>query len=152
MAEIAGHIGAIDAAYRLEACTDSERDRLAGPHLQDAGQEKLIRPFIDHVFPPSPQVLVPPDDTTLVCRCEELTAGQIRDAIAGGARHPAQIKGQTRAGMGSCQGRMCAATIAEIIAESCSLDITRIDSFRGRAPLHPVSIEQFANLELEEER
>ena len=151
VAEIAGHLAAIDTAYNLEVFTEAERDRLAQPYLKNAHREKLIRPFIDHVFPPSRQVLVPPDDATLVCRCEELTAGQIRDAIAKGARHPAQVKGQTRAGMGPCQGRMCGATITEIIAESCALDITQVGTLRVRPPLQPLSIEQLANLELGEE-
>jgi bacterioferritin-associated ferredoxin len=150
-AEIAGYLAAIDAAYRLEVFTQAERDRLAHPYLKRAHREKLIRPFIDHVFPPNRQALVPPDDETLVCRCEELTAGQIRDAIAKGARHPAQIKGQTRAGMGPCQGRMCGATIAEMIAERCALDIEQVGTLRVRSPLQPLSIEQLANLELGEE-
>nr|WP_320192439.1 NAD(P)/FAD-dependent oxidoreductase [uncultured Desulfobacter sp.] len=151
-AQIVGHLAAIDAACGLEVFTEAERDRLAQPYLKTAHREKLIRPFIDHLFPPSRQALAPPDDETLVCRCEELTAGQIRDAIAKGARHPAQVKGQTRAGMGPCQGRMCGATIAEIIAESCALDIKEVGTLRVRPPLQPLSIEQLANLELGEER
>ncbi|WP_020588809.1 NAD(P)/FAD-dependent oxidoreductase [Desulfobacter curvatus] len=144
-AQIAGHIAAIDTACSLEVFTETERDRLAQPYLKNAHREKLIRPFIDHVFPPSRQALVPPDDETIVCRCEELTAGRIRDAIAKGARHPAQVKGRTRAGMGPCQGRMCGATIAEIIAERYSLDITQVGTLRVRPPLQPLSIEQLAN-------
>lgn len=151
VAEIAGHIAAINIACQLDKFTDSERDRLAQPYLNKAHTEKLIRPFLDHVFPPSHQALVPQDDETIVCRCEELTAGQIREAIAQGARHPSQIKGQTRAGMGPCQGRMCASTIAEMIADSCSLEMATVGSHKVRAPIHPLTIEQFANLELGEE-
>lgn len=151
VAEIAGHLAAIDTACSLEVFSEAERDHRAQPYLKKAQREKLIRPFIDHVFPPNRQALVPPDDETLVCRCEELTAGRIRDAVAKGARHPAQIKGQTRAGMGPCQGRMCGATIAEIIAESCALDIKEVGTLRVRPPLQPLSIEQLANLELGEE-
>lgn len=147
-AEAAGHLAAIDTACRLQVITEAERDRLAAPYRKTADREKLIRPFLDHIFPPSRQALVPPDDATLVCRCEELTAGQIREAVAQGARHPAQVKGQTRSGMGPCQGRMCGATIAEIIAASSSLDIAQIGLLRVRAPLKPLTIEQLAKLEL----
>ena len=150
-AEFSGHLAAIETACDLEIITDSERDRLAQPYLKKTHQEKLIRPFLDHLFPPSRQALVPPDDATLVCRCEELTAGQIRKAIAQGARHPAQIKGQTRAGMGPCQGRMCAATIAELIADSCSLDIATLGIQRVRTPLQPMTIEQLAGMDFGEE-
>ena len=148
MAAYAGHLAAIDMAWRLQKISAAERDHLAAPYRKKAHRDMLIRPFLDHVFPPSRQALVPPDDTTLVCRCEELTAGQIREAIAQGARHPAQIKGQTRSGMGPCQGRMCAATVAEIIADSCDLDMPQVGSLRVRAPLTPLSIEQMATLEL----
>ena len=152
VAEIAGHLAAIDAACKFEVFTRAERDRLAQPYLKKAHRQKLIRPFIDHVFPPNRQALVPPDDGTLVCRCEELTAGQIREAIAQGARHPAQIKGQTRAGMGPCQARMCGATIAEMVAACCDLDIKQVGTLRVRPPLQPLSIEQLANMEFGEER
>jgi len=148
LAEYAGHLVAIDTACRLEKISMAERDQLAAPYRKKANRDRLIRPFIDHVFPPNPQALVPPDDATIVCRCEELTAGHIRQAVAQGARHPAQVKGQTRSGMGPCQGRMCAATIAEIIAASCSLDMTQVGSLRVRPPLKPLSIEQMANLGL----
>ena len=47
------------------------------------------------------------EDTTLVCRCEEVCAGQVRRAVADGATGVRQVKQLTRAGMGWCQGRMC---------------------------------------------
>jgi bacterioferritin-associated ferredoxin len=146
MAVSAGHLAAIDIAYKLKKITDAERDRLAAQHRKNLHKEELIRPFLDHVFPPNRQTLSPADDNVLICRCEEITAGQIREAIAQGARHPAQIKGRTRAGMGPCQGRMCAATITEMIADSCSLDISKVGSLRVRTPLKPLSIEQYANM------
>lgn len=49
-------------------------------------------------------------DDTLVCRCEEVTAGAVRTAVAdlgGGAVDGRQVKQLTRVGMGWCQGRMC---------------------------------------------
>jgi NADPH-dependent 2,4-dienoyl-CoA reductase/sulfur reductase-like enzyme len=151
VAEAAGHLAAIDAACKLQVITEAERDQLAVPHRKTAEREKRIRPFLDHVFPPNRQALAPPDDATLVCRCEELTAGQIREAIAQGARHPAQVKGQTRSGMGPCQGRMCSTTIAEIIAESSSIDIAQIGPIRTRPPLKPLTIEQLAKLKQPDE-
>jgi NADPH-dependent 2,4-dienoyl-CoA reductase/sulfur reductase-like enzyme len=148
MAEIAGHLAAIDTACRLEFISQDKRDQLAAPYQKAAKREQLIRPFLDHVFPPNRQALVPPGCETIVCRCEELTVGQIREAIAQGARHPAQIKGQTRSGMGPCQGRMCTTTIAEIIAENCSIDIAQVGTQKVRPPLVPLTIGQMAALEL----
>ena len=56
-----------------------------------------------------------PDDTD-VCRCEEVTAGRIREAVEDlGARDARTVKLLTRAGMGWCQGRMCGPAVACLI-------------------------------------
>lgn len=47
------------------------------------------------------------DDATLVCRCEEVSARQVRDAVQMGATDARSVKLITRAGMGWCQGRVC---------------------------------------------
>lgn len=150
IAAATGHLAAIDSAYKLEKISKDERDHLAEKYRIKLNKERAIRPFLDHVFPPNRQTLNPADDEVLVCRCEEITAGQIREAIAQGARHPAQIKGKTRAGMGPCQGRMCGVTISEMIATSCSLDIADVGSMKVRTPLKPLSIEQYAKMKFSE--
>ncbi|WP_043263036.1 NAD(P)/FAD-dependent oxidoreductase [Streptomyces sp. CT34] len=58
------------------------------------------------------------DDATDVCRCEEVTAGRIREAVADyGARDARTVKLLTRAGMGWCQGRMCGTAVACLAGE-----------------------------------
>jgi thioredoxin reductase/bacterioferritin-associated ferredoxin len=47
------------------------------------------------------------DDDTLVCRCEEVPARQVRAAVEMGATDARSVKLITRAGMGWCQGRVC---------------------------------------------
>ncbi|MBW1600191.1 NAD(P)/FAD-dependent oxidoreductase [Streptomyces sp. JJ38] len=57
------------------------------------------------------------DDATEVCRCEEVTAGRVREAVADdGARDARTVKLLTRAGMGWCQGRMCGSAVARLAA------------------------------------
>ncbi|MFG2891164.1 NAD(P)/FAD-dependent oxidoreductase [Streptomyces sp. NPDC048248] len=57
-------------------------------------------------------------EDTDVCRCEEVTAGRIQEAVAGlGARDTRTVKLLTRAGMGWCQGRMCAPAVARLAGE-----------------------------------
>ncbi|MBT2510779.1 FAD-dependent oxidoreductase [Streptomyces sp. ISL-98] len=56
-------------------------------------------------------------DDTEVCRCEEVTAGRVREAIEDlGARDARTVKLFTRAGMGWCQGRMCGPAVACLAA------------------------------------
>ena len=51
--------------------------------------------------------MVPNEDDIYVCRCEEVTVGDIKRAIAAGARSVRDIKVRTNAGMGVCQGMTC---------------------------------------------
>ncbi|WP_438484451.1 NAD(P)/FAD-dependent oxidoreductase [Streptomyces sp. S186] len=60
---------------------------------------------------------------TDVCRCEEVTAGRIREAVEDlGARDARTVKLLTRAGMGWCQGRMCGAAVACLAARGQAVE------------------------------
>jgi glycine/D-amino acid oxidase-like deaminating enzyme len=81
-----------------------------------------------------PPEFVPPPDAAIVCRCEEVTAGRLRREIAGGLVSLAALKRATRAGMGRCQGRFCAATVARLCP-----DAPGPDAFAApRLPVKPV--------------
>jgi thioredoxin reductase len=56
------------------------------------------------------------DETTVVCRCESVTRGELDDAIAT-TSDQAVVKALTRASMGLCQGRNCQRQIAALIAK-----------------------------------
>ena len=70
---------------------------------------------------------------TLVCRCEEVPVSRVREAVALGARDARTVKLLSRAGMGWCQGRMCAAAVDGL----CGFD--DIASLQG-ASYRPVSV------------
>jgi glycine/D-amino acid oxidase-like deaminating enzyme len=75
-------------------------------------------------------------DATIVCRCEEITASRLRAEIAGGLASLPALKKATRAGMGRCQGRFCAATIARMCPSA-----PEPEGFAApRAPLRPVRV------------
>jgi NADPH-dependent 2,4-dienoyl-CoA reductase/sulfur reductase-like enzyme len=58
---------------------------------------------------------------TVLCRCEEVSVGDIRKAIAElGVSDSRSAKSLTRVGMGMCQGRVCGQAVAEFIAQECS--------------------------------
>jgi thioredoxin reductase len=77
---------------------------------------------------------------TVLCRCEEVTRGELSDAIAAAAplADASVVKGMTRAGMGPCQGRMCAANVYELIATARAMPVTRVRAFTPRPPARPV--------------
>jgi NAD(P)H-nitrite reductase large subunit len=79
------------------------------------------------------------DDDVLVCRCQEVTRGQVRAAIANGARSLRDVKLATRAMMGLCQGRTCRREIARELA-AAGADPARLLPRRERPPVRPVPL------------
>ena len=110
------------------------------------GRERSVRPFLDRLFQPDRHLLVPGDDQTVVCRCEEVTAGQIRKALELETLGPNQLKSQTRSGMGPCQGRMCGLTVSEIIADYHKKDVPEVGYMRIRPPIKPITVKQLSEM------
>ena len=81
------------------------------------------------------------DDDVLVCRCEEITAGEIREAIRMGATDVTGVKRRTRAGMGLCQGRTCEALVQQILRQELKGEATpeSIGFSTPRTPQRPIT-------------
>ncbi|MEL7655910.1 MAG: (2Fe-2S)-binding protein [Bacillota bacterium] len=79
------------------------------------------------------------DDDTIVCRCEEVTAGEIRLAIAQGAVDVVGVKRRTRAGMGLCQGKTCEKMIQQILSQELGIHPEDTGSSSVRPPVRPIT-------------
>ncbi|BDB00995.1 NAD(P)/FAD-dependent oxidoreductase [Clostridium botulinum] len=73
----------------------------------------------------------------IVCRCEVVTEGEIRDAIRRplGAKTVDGIKRRTRAGMGRCQSGFCSNRIVEILAEELGIRRNEVTKFGGNSKI-----------------
>jgi NAD(P)H-nitrite reductase large subunit len=82
-----------------------------------------------------------PDDVP-ICRCEHVTAGEMRQAL----RQPVgfgelnRVKAATRCGMGRCQGRMCGPAAAEITAAMLNRMDDPLDRLRAQPPVKPLPV------------
>jgi len=80
------------------------------------------------------------DDDIMICRCEEITLSEIKQAIKEGARDVTGIKRRTRAGMGLCQGRTCEKLVQQIIIkEELGKKVEEIGTSTFRPPVRPVT-------------
>jgi NADPH-dependent 2,4-dienoyl-CoA reductase/sulfur reductase-like enzyme len=104
------------------------------------------RAFLDALYAPAPEFLDPPDET-VVCRCEEVTAGQIRGFVDLGCLGPNQAKAYGRCGMGPCQGRYCGLTVSHVIAARRGCSVPEVGHFRIRPPIKPVTIGELAAMD-----
>jgi NADPH-dependent 2,4-dienoyl-CoA reductase/sulfur reductase-like enzyme len=145
-AALTGRLAALDAAAALGRIPDAERDRRAAPLRTALARERALRQFLDALYRPDPSVLAPPDDNTIVCRCEEVTVGLIRRASRLGAPGPNQLKAFTRCGMGPCQGRICGPIVSAVIAAERGLPMSEIGTYRPRAPYKPITVGAIAGL------
>ncbi|MBV4456059.1 MULTISPECIES: FAD/NAD(P)-dependent oxidoreductase [Pseudomonas] len=77
-------------------------------------------------------------DELILCRCEEVSVGDVRAVVDEGHWEINRVKAHCRVGMGRCQGRMCALAAAEIVAERSGRGIENIGRLRGQAPIKPL--------------
>ncbi len=77
---------------------------------------------------------------TVICRCENVTLGDVEAALGDGAASMGGIKQRTRLGMGPCQGRYCASITAELLAERSGEPVGEFSFFAPRPPLKPIRI------------
>ncbi|MDG2404731.1 MAG: FAD-dependent oxidoreductase [Paracoccaceae bacterium] len=91
------------------------------------------------LYPMPERFPVPLVGDEVVCRCEDVTLSDIKDAIAEGAHENFAVKMWTRAGMGLCQGRNCGAGIAAALAEA-GIEPRNACYNRSHFPLRPVSM------------
>jgi len=145
-AEIAGRIAAIRVAADLGRLGEAEARALAAPLMAARARELAIRPFLDTAYPPFAGALAP-QDATIVCRCEEVTAGDIRRHARLGCLGPNQAKAFGRAGMGPCQGRYCGLTVTAILAQTHRQSPDETGYYRIRPPLKPVTLGELAAMD-----
>lgn len=140
----AGRLAAMAAVAGLDGVTAPTAVELA---TEQASRSKLnaVRPFLEALYAPAPEYLVP-DDETIVCRCEEVTAGQIREFVDLGCLGPNQAKSYGRCGMGPCQGRYCGLTVSHLIADARGVPVEDVGYFRLRPPLKPVTLGELASM------
>ena len=144
-AEHSGRLTAFEALHRLGRINAAERDTLAAADLRARNAHLAIRGFLDRLYAPRPEILAPADDV-LVCRCEEITAGSLREVARQGCQGPNQAKSFLRAGMGPCQGRLCGPTISAVLAQAHNVGMDDIGYFRIRPPLKPITVGEIAEM------
>jgi len=80
----------------------------------------------------------------IICRCEEVTEEEIREAIRNGATDVDAVKRATRAGMGLCQQHTCYWLVAKIISEMTGKPLSEIVPCTERPPVRPMPAKTLA--------
>ena len=142
-----GRLAALNVCREAGRLSTARRDALGRADRLSLVRIRAAQRLLDTVFAVAPEVLLPADEA-VVCRCEELTAGELRTLLAAGCASPDGLKAQSRAGMGPCQGRMCGQAVAEMIAQASGIPLEDLAPYRARMPLFPLSFDELAEMAL----
>ena len=145
VAEIQGKLAAIEIAGQLQVEVGSAVLAEQSQLEVELKSQLAIRPFLDRLYSPAKEFLLPPDET-VVCRCEEVTAKEIRNLSAQGCSGPNQAKAFCRAGMGPCQGRQCGMTVSNLLADELKFTPDRVGYYNIRPPIKPLTLGELASL------
>ncbi|GAA2257670.1 NAD(P)/FAD-dependent oxidoreductase [Streptomyces atrovirens] len=105
-----GHIAGRSIAARLRGAVPDPGEW--APAARARARLRGYAAALDAAYAPPAHWTDRVTDDTVVCRCEEVTAGTVREALTLGAGDARTVKLLTRAGMGWCQGRMCEPAVA----------------------------------------
>jgi len=134
-------------AHEVESYLRTQNNSFATAEPPALNRQRRLRRFLDQAFPPMNDFQLPTDET-IVCRCEEVTAAEIRQVAARGCMGPNQGKAFTRCGMGPCMGRKCALTVSQLMADARGVSVEDIGHYRIRPPIRPITIGQLADMPL----
>ncbi|MDF5894547.1 FAD/NAD(P)-binding oxidoreductase [Pseudomonas syringae pv. syringae] len=134
-AEMAGELAALGLLQDIGVVADTARIDTLKTALR---RIERFRHGLETAFPFPEDWVAKVADDTLVCRCEEVSAGEIRSAVQDGHWEINRVKAMCRVGMGRCQGRMCGLAAAEIIARESGRSVEHVGRLRGQAPIKPL--------------
>lgn len=118
-----------------------EAEREAGPAAKRLARYVAFRDAFDDFSRIRPGLVDLPPADTVVCRCENVTRGQVDEAIACGAMDVTTVKMTTRAGMGDCQGKTCSGYLYARLRQK--LQREDVGQLRPRFPLAQVTLGAF---------
>ena len=147
-AMLTGRLAGLAAAKHLGAISTSAFEREAATVAGRRRREARFGATLNTLFAPPPGLDEITTDATVICRCEEVTAGEVSAAIANAGKPVTldSLKLWTRVGQGPCQGRTCAATLGRVIARRSGRPVADAGVFSVRPPVRPLPLTALAGL------
>jgi D-hydroxyproline dehydrogenase subunit alpha len=152
VSRLEGKIAGAAVAFKMGNISKQNLDEIFSGLKGRLAQQRRFGRMLGELFSPKPGLISLANDDTVVCRCEEISLGDVKASVAAGARSIGEVKMITRSGMGNCQGRMCERSVAgALVQELVKEQITpqEVGSYSVRPPLHPLPIGVFEHTEFE---
>lgn len=140
VAELQGERAALALLEDLGLAVDGARVAALESRL---ARHRSFRVSLEKAYPFPAHIAEAIADEEIVCRCEGVTAGELRrTATERDAHEMNRLKAFTRCGMGRCQGRVCGQAAAEVLSQARGVPIEAVGRLRGNAPVKPIPIKE----------
>lgn len=140
VAELQGERAALALLEDLGLPVDGARVAALESRL---ARHRSFRVSLEKAYPFPAHIAEAIADEEIVCRCEGVTAGDLRrTATERDAHEMNRLKAFTRCGMGRCQGRVCGQAAAEVLSQARGVPIEKVGRLRGNAPVKPIPIKE----------
>jgi bacterioferritin-associated ferredoxin len=142
-----GEIAGLYAAAHAGVITTGQARKASKSPREKLVSLNKFRRAIDRLYPVFPALYGAIPDDTVICRCEGVTAGDVREAIRKGTTDLNDIKKRTRMGMGYCQGIHCTPTVAAILSLEFNVKSDDIRMMKTRPPARSVPLQLLIDLQ-----
>lgn len=140
VAELQGERAALALLEDLGLAVDGARVAALESRL---ARHRGFRVSLEKAYPFPAHIAEAIADEEIVCRCEGVTAGELRrTATERDAHEMNRLKAFTRCGMGRCQGRVCGQAAAEVLSQARGVPIDAVGRLRGNAPVKPIPVKE----------
>ncbi len=136
--------GALSILLQREAIAPAEAIERRESHLARLEAIKRFRAGVERYTQRGARQVELARADTVICRCEQVTRGDIERALEQGVQDIAGLKMRTRAGMGDCQGRMCIGYCSDRLRRATGRH--DVGWLRPRFPIDPIPFSAFQNL------
>ena len=139
-----GRIAGISVAQSLGRLSAQQAARLTQPCLRRLKRMARLRRELDRISLPGPGLHELARSDTPICRCQDVTLGEIQEAIMRGVNDLNELKRMTRIGMGQCQGRMCGPGLQSILVGRQGAPPQVVHYLNSRPPVRPLPLKSLA--------
>ncbi|MEU7998404.1 NAD(P)/FAD-dependent oxidoreductase [Micromonospora sp. NPDC049060] len=146
-AEVEGRLAALGVLRDLGLLDERRAAALADPVRRELRRRRrFVTQVLDRFAPDRAALGSLVTDDTVLCRCEEVRAGDVRRAVAANPHLGTAnaVKLVTRAGMGLCQGRSCQPGLCQFICTLTGRGPEEVGAFTAQAPVKPVPLRALA--------
>ncbi len=144
---IEGRLSAATILLRLGRLSPQEHHRMKTMLLQARRRELNFGRILNAWCRTDLSLYKTLPNETIVCRCEEVSLGEIKNAVREGHEDLHTLKKRTRCGMGRCQGRICGPILMDIFCTFTGRSPEDAGPLSVRPPVKPVSLDVLAGKE-----